>query len=120
MTATAGGSLSPGEQRRQAGWAAPVVADEENAVEVELVNQCDEIGRVVVQAVRTGAVRMLRQAKTNLVRRYHPVTRPEQRWNGVAPQVTPCGIAMQQQHRRSVFRALVDVVHPPAVDIGEL
>ena len=115
-----GGSLSPGEQRRQAGRAAPVVADEENAVEVELVNQCHEIGRVVVQAVRTRAVRMLRQAKTNLVRHDYPITCPEQRRNGVAPQVTPGGIAVQQQHGRSVSRSLVDVVHPPAVDVGEL
>ena len=114
------GPLPPGEQGRQAGRAAPVVTDEENAVEIELVNQCDEIRRVVIQAVRTGAVGMLRQAKPNLVRHDHPIPCREQRRDGVAPEVAPSGIAVQQQHGRRVGRAFVNVVHSPTVDVGEL
>ena len=85
MTATAAARRGRGEQRRQAGGAVPVVADEENAVEVKLVNQSDEIRRVIVKAVRAGAVRMLRQAKPDLVGHNHPITCREQRRNGVAP-----------------------------------
>ena len=109
----------PGEQRRESRRAAPVVTDEEDAVEPELVDQGDEVGRVVVQAVRARGMRMLRQAEADLVGHDHAVTACQQRRNDVAPQVAPGGIAVQQQHGRCVSRTLVDVVHPPPVDVGE-
>jgi hypothetical protein len=53
------GVLLASQQGRQPGWAAPVVTDKANTVELKLINQGYEIRCVVIQAVSAGAVRML-------------------------------------------------------------
>jgi hypothetical protein len=114
-----GGAVRAGQQRAQPGGAAPVVTAERDAVQVELIEQRDDVGGVVVQRVHARVLWFLRQTEADLVGHHYSVAGVEQRGKGVPPEVAPGGVAVYQEHRRRVPRPLVDVVHPPGVDRDE-
>jgi hypothetical protein len=91
------------------------VADEHDIAQIQRIEQCDEVRDVVVEGVHAVRVRLLRQTEADLVRHDHTVARGQQWTDHVPPQEPPRGVAVQQQDRRRIAGAFVDVGHPPAV-----
>jgi hypothetical protein len=101
-----------GVQRHQAqaDQATPVLAEEGDAAQVEPVEQrlahpLDVPGVGVVGLLRG----LVAAADADQVGRDHPVPGLDQAGDHVAVQEAPRGLAVHQQHRRGVGRALVDV-----------
>src|SRR5664279_2167547 len=58
--------------------------------------------------------RLLRETKTDHVRNDHPPSGLDERTNDIAVQKSPCRVTVQEHNR--ITLALVNVVHPPAID----
>ena len=60
--------------------------------------------------------RLVGAAKTDQVRRQHTVASGHQYRDHLAVQVRPGGLAVHQQHRRGLARALIDIGHAQAIE----
>src|SRR5271166_5999243 len=101
----------------EAGRAAPVVADQRGAMQIETTQQRGQVGDVAVEAVRVLARWLFRQAETDHVRDDDAVSRRRKWRHKVAVQEAPGGVAVQQHDW--IAAAFVHVMHAPAVDAGK-
>ena len=100
----------------EAGRAAPVVAHDREAAQIKLTDKAGEIGDVPVEAVRMLARWLLGQAEADHIGDDDAVSRLDQGRNNPAVEEAPGRVAVQQQN--GIARALIDIVHSPAVDPG--
>ena len=61
--------------------------------------------------------RLVGAAKTDQVRRQHAVASGDQYRDHLAVQVRPGGLAVHQQHRVGLARALIDIGHAQATEL---
>ena len=101
--------------------AAPVVADEDRLVDLEMIEQADEIAGQVLDVVGLDRLGPVGRAIAALIRRNHPNAGLAQRLDLVAPGKRDLRPAMAEDDRRRVgFRAGIVVAHANAVGLGEL
>ena len=93
----------------------PVVADEGYAAKVELAQQRCQVGDVPVETVRLFPSRLFREAKSDHVGDNNTVPGACQGLNEITVEEAPCRVAVQQSDR--ISGSLVDIVHPPAIDL---
>ena len=104
-------------QHAQADQRAPVLAEQGGALQVNRLHPGAHPLHMVAIGV-VGRVRgFVRAAKTNQVWHQHAVAGSDQHRDHLAVQVRPGGLAVHQQHRRRVARALVDVGHAQAAQL---
>ena len=101
--------------------AAPVVADEDRLVDLEMVEQADEIAGQVLHVVVLDRLGPVGRAIAALIRRDHPDAGLAQRLDLVTPGKRDLRPAVAQDDRRLVgLRAGFVVAHANAVRLGEL
>ncbi len=111
-------TLSVGQREAEAGRAAPIVADQRDALEIELAQQRREIGDMAVETMRVFPRRLLRKPESDHVGDDHAAPGRRQRFYEIAIEKAPGRVAVQQHQR--IAGSLVDVVHAPAVHAGEV
>src|SRR5581483_1181138 len=102
------------DREAQSDGAAPVVHDEGQAAETELVDELLDRGDVALVRVPADVGRFVRAAEADQVGRDRAVTGGDDRRDDVAPQVRRRRLSVQQQDRRPL--ALVGDMHPPPVE----
>ena len=114
MTVSARTRSGIAHREAQAGRPTPVVADHRQALQIQLADQARQVRDMPVEAVRLLAGRLLGQAEADHVGDDDAVSRIHQRRDDVAIEEAPGRIAVQQQD--GIAGALIDVMHPPAID----
>ncbi len=100
---------------------APVVADENRLVDLEMVEQADEIAGQMLDVVGFDGFGPVGRAIAALIRRNHPNAGGSQRLDLVAPRKRDLRPAVAENDRRRVgFRSRLVVAHTNAVGLGEL
>ncbi len=103
------GHLNRGTQPDRA---APIVRQQRDAAQIELLDQPPQVGDMLRQPIRI-VPRLVGESAADMVRRDEPVPRP-QRLDQLPPIERPRRVAMHQQQRLSL--AFVDVMIAPPVD----
>jgi len=115
-----------GEPRRLAGQhaepdrATPVLGHQRHTGQVQAGHQSVHPVHVPGEGVIGGVGGLVGAAEPDVVRRDHPQSRPGQTRDDMPVQKRPGGLAVEQQHHRSVARSGVDIVHPQRRQPGGL
>jgi hypothetical protein len=94
---------------------APLLTEQGDVGEAELVQQVTGPGDVRLVGVRGPLDRLVRTAEPDQIGNQHPTTGRQQPGNHLAAQVAPARHAVSQHHNRPVGRPFVDVVQAQAL-----
>ena len=97
----------------QSSRTAPVMADQRDVFQLQVLHQASQIRRVSIETVCVLVHRLFREPETDHVRNDHAIAGFQQRRDHVPVKETPGRIAMQQHHRFA--GAFVNEVHAPAI-----
>ncbi len=106
------------QREAKPGRAAPIMADQRDAVQIQRTQQSGEVGDMAIEAVRLFAHRLFRQPEADHVGDDDATASRGQRRDEVPIQEAPGRIAVQQHDR--IAGALIDIVHPPAIHPCEM
>ncbi len=104
--------LGEGGHQAQADQAAPVLAEQHDAGQVQGLEPDTHPFHMPLIGVVRARRRLVGAPKADQVRRDATVAPRHQARDDVAVEIGPGGLAMQQQHRRTVARPLVHIVQP--------
>src|SRR5208282_4281091 len=96
--------------------AAPVLPDDDETAQLELVDQRNQIGDVMRERKRCVDARMVGIAGAYPVGNHDPIAGAGERADEIAIEESPSRVSVQEQYWTRVASALVDIGHVAAVD----